>query len=407
MKPRKPPITALLLIALSCASAPGCFIAEWFSREPEQELPERTMSARRARAILARARQHLHGQRTPSHEFVIRETERVTRKSKDPQCQWEALLIQALAYQGKAAVHQAEAAACRAKAGDYQAKATACQAETARYLAKAASAANDAARAQATAKAVTAAKAKEAERAKEAAQLRQARACQERADAAARAAPGAAYRAIEILLGNLKDPSERRSDRAVTTLKTLLMVYVETAVLAKGSEDALTCLKRWEGDVRGRFEASPHPDPLAAKAMTDVFALLKEMAEQHMASREPQRKVQTVIQQYVHLFNARDAKGLIGLLAPDSDLARLTRAKGVRALAGKAVAGLDLASAIKISITYGLGADGKKQPVSAAAACDLLVTSPTGWARVAPQVCFNLARDGNGDWLIRSILRHP
>ncbi len=407
MKPRKPPITALLLIALSCASAPGCFIAEWFSRGPQQELPERTMSARRARAILARARQHLHGQRTPSHEFVIREAERVTRKSKDPQCQWEALLIQALAYQGKAAVHQAEAATCRAKAGDYQAKATACQAETARYLAEAASAANDAARAQATAKAVKAANAKEAERAKEAAQLREARTCQERADAAARAAPEAAYRAIEILLGNLKDPSEQRNDRAVTTLKTLLMVYVESAVIAKGSEKALTCLKRWEGDVRGRFEASPHPDPLAAKAMTDVFALLEEMTEQHMASREAQSEVETVVQQYVHAFNARDAKRLVGLLAPDSGLARLARAKGVRALAGEDVAGLDLASAIKTSLGSGPAADMKKQPVSAAATCDLLVTSPTGWARVAPQVCFTLTRDGNGDWLIHTILRHP
>jgi len=186
---------------------------------------------------------------------------------------------------------------------------------------------------------------------------------------------------------------------ALTSLKMLLPLYIESAAASREQEDPVQQVRLWKGEVLYRYKAARDAAPAEVAAVAEAFGLLEEMAEQHVLSREPETQIERAVCRWVAAFNARDAAGLLAVLAPNSRLARAVAAGGAGALATPSVHRIHLGSGVHVQV--------QSAGAAAVATCDLVGTSATGWATVVERVTFRCAKSPAGEWRIEDITGLP
>jgi len=210
----------------------------------------------------------------------------------------------------------------------------------------------------------------------------------------------AAKTATKAIQGILSREPQQTPARGMTELKTLLAMYVENTVAVAGRAEPLRQLGAWRAELRERYKDATGADLVAAKDIDAHFGLLRQMAEQHVGSRGPEREVQGIIGRYIQLFNRRDPRRIRQVMTPASPLAKRVEHGGVAALAKQPLETLYLASSVRVDIP-------KRDALVATATCDLLIVLPGGWVKVVPSVEFRLAKNPDGGWLIHDVARHP
>ncbi len=217
---------------------------------------------------------------------------------------------------------------------------------------------------------------------------------------------------IQTIMTSQRGPLD---DAALTALKMLLPVYVESAVASSGRSEVRAQLAKWQAELRARLEASEHPDRTAVESIDAEFGLLAEMVEQYVTSRGPASRIRKIVRRYVYLFNASNSESLAALFVPGARLERGAAERGRREVFLAPVDKLYLGSAVKVTISGDREADKATATAltelpggtAAVATCDLLATSHAGWARLVVGVQFKFVRDADGGWLIQDITRHP
>jgi len=191
-------------------------------------------------------------------------------------------------------------------------------------------------------------------------------------------------------------------DEALTALKMLLPVYVESAVLSRSREEAGKALRAWKAELDNRYARAAPSYREAADSIDAEFELLEEMTEQYTAARKPEAALRSLVHRYLRLFNSRNTQQLSALLAPASPLLPQVREGRLPGKTGEAAGQLFLASAIRVEL-----GEAAEEPPSAAVTCDLLATSAAGWAELVRDVRFHARRSRAGCWGIETIEGHP
>lgn len=192
---------------------------------------------------------------------------------------------------------------------------------------------------------------------------------------------------------------------AWTAVMMMMPMYVESAAGAEDRQAAMTTLRAWKTELLARYSGGEKADREKTESIKVGFKLLEEMAEQGVASREPESRLKLLVLKYIQLYNNKNLDDASKLFVAEADRPEhigrlLARARASAAGAGR----LYIVSAVKVSVS---AQTAQSSPLSAEAACDLMAASPAGWARVIKGVRFTFTRDPAGNWLIQDIIGHP
>jgi hypothetical protein len=199
---------------------------------------------------------------------------------------------------------------------------------------------------------------------------------------------------------------DRPSSQMMTTLRMLLITYVECSVAAQRSVPLERDLTTWHTELWLRFsrdlpEGPPAPGEGPA-VVDDLFEPLKEMGRQLASSRDAASQAQEVMTEYVRAFNRKSRAGVLAVLDSESSVRKIVQARGATALASPSSDSIEFSSAIRLKITQ------TEQDLDRASArCSMIAISKLGWAREVHDVVFELRQHRKGGWRIHSILNHP
>jgi len=192
---------------------------------------------------------------------------------------------------------------------------------------------------------------------------------------------------------------------AWTAVRMLLPMYVESSIGAEDHQSAVKTLQAWKTKLLARCSGGEKASREKQESIEAAFELLEEMVEQGVASRQPESRLKSLVLKYIQLYNSRDLAGASKLFVakagrPEHITRLLARVNASAAGAGR----LYVVSAVTVDVAVPAA---ERSTLPAEAMCDLMATSPAGWARVIKGVRFTFTRDPAGTWLIKDIIGHP